>query len=225
MRRGFTLAEVLITLGIIGVVAAMTIPTLMAQHKKTVLVSRLKKVYSTVSNAIVTSQSENGFVKEWDLGTEYSKANLKRVVDTYFLPYFKVIKVVESKTDNGSYATYGFVLSDGTTLLFSLDGSSNSGHPPASILILTDFKGRQAINTAKDLDYSRNNFEMEINKNIGKLRFFTWGNASYTANFTREELINQSKYGCKHSINKNQRLNCGALIQYDGWQIKDDYPW
>ena len=27
-KRGFTLAEVLITLGIIGVVAAMTIPTL-----------------------------------------------------------------------------------------------------------------------------------------------------------------------------------------------------
>ena len=29
MKRGFTLAEVLITLGIIGVVAAMTMPSLM----------------------------------------------------------------------------------------------------------------------------------------------------------------------------------------------------
>lgn len=33
VRFGFTLAEVLITLGIIGVVAAMTIPTLMVNYK------------------------------------------------------------------------------------------------------------------------------------------------------------------------------------------------
>lgn len=34
MKKGFTLAEVLITLGIIGVVASMTIPTLIAKHQK-----------------------------------------------------------------------------------------------------------------------------------------------------------------------------------------------
>ena len=34
MKNGFTLAEVLITLGIIGVVAAMTIPTLISNYKK-----------------------------------------------------------------------------------------------------------------------------------------------------------------------------------------------
>ena len=33
-KAGFTLAEVLITLGIIGVVAAMTIPTLMTAYQK-----------------------------------------------------------------------------------------------------------------------------------------------------------------------------------------------
>ena len=34
MKRGFTLAEVLITLGIIGVVAALTIPTLINNYQK-----------------------------------------------------------------------------------------------------------------------------------------------------------------------------------------------
>ncbi len=34
---GFTLAEILITLGIIGIVAAMTIPALITKHKRHVV--------------------------------------------------------------------------------------------------------------------------------------------------------------------------------------------
>ena len=45
-RFAFTLAEVLITLGIIGVVAAMTIPTLMANYKAKRLHSQFLKSYS-----------------------------------------------------------------------------------------------------------------------------------------------------------------------------------
>ena len=47
---GLTLAEVLVTLGIIGVVAAMTLPVLTANYKKTVLVTQLKKEINTLSN-------------------------------------------------------------------------------------------------------------------------------------------------------------------------------
>lgn len=49
-KQAFTLAEVLITLGIIGVVAAMTMPTLIANHQKQVYVAGLKKGMSTISN-------------------------------------------------------------------------------------------------------------------------------------------------------------------------------
>ena len=48
--RSFTLAEVLITLVIIGVIAAITVPTLMAQYRKKEYVTQLKKAYSTLSN-------------------------------------------------------------------------------------------------------------------------------------------------------------------------------
>lgn len=41
--NGFTLAEVLITLGIIGVVAAMTLPGLIAKHRKTVIETKLAR--------------------------------------------------------------------------------------------------------------------------------------------------------------------------------------
>lgn len=51
MKKAFTLAEVLITLGIIGVVAALTIPTLMANYKKSVAKNQFKKTYSTLTNA------------------------------------------------------------------------------------------------------------------------------------------------------------------------------
>jgi len=47
----FTLAEVLITLGIIGVVAAITMPTLIAKHQERVTVNRLQQVYSLLNQA------------------------------------------------------------------------------------------------------------------------------------------------------------------------------
>ncbi len=49
--RGFTLAEVLITLGIIGVVAALTIPVLMNNYQKSEYVTKLKKFYSQFNQA------------------------------------------------------------------------------------------------------------------------------------------------------------------------------
>ncbi len=202
-------------------------PTLIANHKKTVLVSRLKKTYSILSQALVTSEAENGSINEWDLGTDYTKVNTKRVIDTYIKPYLKVVETIDT-TSTSSYDSYGYILNDGTTLLFSLDGSSDTGSPPVSILITADFSGagkKGAVEYSK-LNFSQNNFKMEINKYIGKLRFFSWtNNASYAENFTRDELKNHSVYGCNKNISKGSRWNCGALIQYDGWQIKDDYPW
>ena len=45
-KFGFTLAEVLITLGIIGVVAALTLPSLVTNYQKQVTVNKLKKFYN-----------------------------------------------------------------------------------------------------------------------------------------------------------------------------------
>ena len=54
-NNAFTLAEVLITLGIIGVVAAMTLPTLIQNNKNKEVEARLKKVYSVMNQAILMS--------------------------------------------------------------------------------------------------------------------------------------------------------------------------
>ena len=64
-RAAFTLAEVLITLGIIGVVAALTLPTLIQNHQKQVYVTQLKKAYSTLNNAFNKMAVDEGVV-DWN---------------------------------------------------------------------------------------------------------------------------------------------------------------
>ena len=64
-RWGFTLAEVLITLGIIGVVAAVTLPTLIADHREKQTVVRLKHTYSLISQAVRMMIFEHGELNLW----------------------------------------------------------------------------------------------------------------------------------------------------------------
>ncbi len=59
-KSAFTMVEVLITLGIIGIVAAMTLPMLMAGYQRAVLKPQIKKFYSELSNAYNTVNYENG---------------------------------------------------------------------------------------------------------------------------------------------------------------------
>ncbi len=56
----FTMAEVLITLGIIGIVAAMTMPMLINKAQKMILAQQFKKMYTNIQNTINLIQAENG---------------------------------------------------------------------------------------------------------------------------------------------------------------------
>ena len=59
-KVAFTLAEVLITLGIIGVVAAMTLPSVVANYQKTVWVAQLKKNYSMLEQGFQKMLADDG---------------------------------------------------------------------------------------------------------------------------------------------------------------------
>lgn len=67
IQLGFTLAEVLITLGIIGVVAAMTLPTLIQKYKERETVSRVNQFYSMFSQAYLMAIREHGTFDQWGL--------------------------------------------------------------------------------------------------------------------------------------------------------------
>ena len=100
MRRfkGFTLAEVLITLGIIGVVAAMTLPTVVQNYQKQAVVNKLKKSYTNLQNALQQSMNENGDMSTWDFPDDsylfFSK---------YIVPYYKTLFGLGHRKNKQSY--------------------------------------------------------------------------------------------------------------------------
>lgn len=89
---------------------------------------------------------------------------------------------------------------------------------PTVIYIIAGFNGNKRGLTASTRDYSKNDFVLTVAPHKNKLTFFQWGD-------DRDGLINNASYGCNKNIAKSRRLNCGALIQNDGWEIKEDYPW
>lgn len=74
-KPAFALAEVLITLGIIGVVAAMTLPSLIQDHREKETVVKLKKAYSVLSNAYMLAINKYETPDNWGLVTSGSGGN------------------------------------------------------------------------------------------------------------------------------------------------------
>lgn len=61
-RLAFTLAEVLITIGIIGVVAALTMPSLISHFKERAIVTQAKKSYSGFLNVLNRMKADEDIV-------------------------------------------------------------------------------------------------------------------------------------------------------------------
>ena len=94
-KSAFTLAEVLITIGIIGVVASLTLPSVINKYQEKVTVTKVKKAYSTMNNALFSAISENGEVDTWDY--PYYNAGTENVSNTEvfaskILPYLRILK-------------------------------------------------------------------------------------------------------------------------------------
>lgn len=86
----FTLAEVLITLGIIGVVAAIVIPVVMYKNHDQEMVKALKKNYSIFAEAYSQSIIDNGESSGWDVGAGGDSASAAKMLK-YFSPYLKIV--------------------------------------------------------------------------------------------------------------------------------------
>lgn len=106
----FTLAEVLIVLGIIGIVAAFTIPTLVEQFNEQVTSTSLKKVYTTLSQAYISALQQNGKPDTWNL--IYNSAQGSKNFTDKLLPYMKILKEEDYST-----AVHTLYLVDGAKLM------------------------------------------------------------------------------------------------------------
>lgn len=119
---GFTLAEILLTLGIIGVVAALTIPTLMQNMGDKATVTSVQKAFSTFSQAYAQAILENGTPDTWNLTAEGSGAGATNVLNI-LAPYLKIAK--NCGVASGCYPDVYYKTLSGGALNYKLDNNSS----------------------------------------------------------------------------------------------------
>ena len=152
MKKGFTLAEVLITLVIIGVIAAMTIPTLMNSTNNQEFRVGLKKAISALNQAM----SLNYALEGTQIGAENLSSN-QNIVDNLFK---KRMSVITTATSGNAFAVgdSGITATDNQNVFYTADGmrfavsyASGEYDPIADQmyygLILIDVNGEKAPNT------------------------------------------------------------------------------
>lgn len=110
-NNGFTLAEVLITLGIIGIICAITIPTMIQKQKEKTTITALKKAYSTLSSAYTLAVQENGDPTSWNLIGLGSGPGAENMLNT-LAPYLNITKNCGRYTGCLPAVTYKYL--DGT---------------------------------------------------------------------------------------------------------------
>ena len=81
MKKAFSLSEVLIALVIIGVIAAITVPSVFADYREKEKSAKVKKIYSTLANAMTKVKAAGG-VMDFDMENN-SNQNIKSWYDTY----------------------------------------------------------------------------------------------------------------------------------------------
>ena len=156
-KNAFTLAEVLITLGIIGVVAAMTLPNFIFNYKTKVIVTKLKRNQSIMSQAFKRAIAEEGEISGWGLETDTKES--VELIASKIKPYLKIIDDcgtercesytqeyyhIDQKTqqsqgkvkDFGSDIFYKFRLADGTEWFIR-----------SSVAIYFDINGKKGPNS------------------------------------------------------------------------------
>lgn len=100
-KFAFTLAEVLITLGIIGVVASITIPTLSQKLYEKRTVTQLRAVQSILSQSVKAAEAEDGEVEGWELKLDGSESDAQ-IIGEKLLKHIKVAHDCGTEPDEKS---------------------------------------------------------------------------------------------------------------------------
>jgi len=206
-KEGFTLAEVLITLVVIGVIAALTVPVALQNHRKQEVVTRLKHASSLLGQA-----NSRAFVDYGDasINREGFTANdpdaALEMFNKYYVPYISFIKV-----EKGEKGVWGY-LANGSILYFRRtywNGQQNWAN--TYLVVCINKKAKDKINENDNSSWAGNGKDSFLFYTTGTVPTYTFGHS------TREQRLE----GCKNHTSVEA---CTALILEAGWQIPDDYP-
>jgi len=227
MKRftAFTLAETLITLAIIGVVAAMTIPTLIGKYQNQVLVTSLKKFYSEFSQVLQKTKVDTGCEDSECMGFAGSLNDewIKWATD-WANKYFKVtdfchgtetcaynIKYINGNTAETGFpsSSFSFITNDG--FIIKIAPSAGTGWKSVSVDV-NGFKGPNQIGRDFHL------FRISADGNI--VPYYGTQYACYSGTCATHMDWKTNPNLCNpNSASSNASYGCTARVIESGWKI------
>ena len=204
----FTLAEVLITLGIIGVVAAMTMPSLMQNYKRQQATARIKKFVSVINQALISAENDLGAREDWVIGEMDNSDSAYNFLNTYIKPYIKSADVEKRTLFGRNMATLRFV-----------DGSQMSVKIGACYDIWYDINGEKGPN-----EKGRDIFVFILCKN-GGCNFNSNQVRGFYCAPTGEQFPTHGQLidNCKNYRTDGGNY-CTILLEQNGYEFPKDYP-
>ncbi len=230
-RNAFTLAEVLITLGIIGIVAAMTMPTLIQKNNNRVVETRLMKFYSAINQAVKMAEVYYGDKKYWwedvkgatidkDGNPVPGTSDVEKWFRKYLAPYMKITKMENGKEN---FVVY---FADGSAIRTRRkDSSRDWDFFPGNIQRCVK-KQENTVDAQESVGRCAFPFIFKPNSDEEFWKYhYNKGFEPYKHNWDGniDMLYNDSAYGC-NSKSSSWRQYCTAIIQLNGWKIPDNYP-
>ena len=220
--KGFTLAEILITLGIIGVVAAITIPGLITNYQKRSTATQLKKAYSLLVNASRQAIADDDLtynppeVYDVALGSHDKYG----IFATYFAPYMSgsTVKISNwrAKTPAGEEVYSVGTFQNGCYLANNGMCFRMTNHGTNYFYVVVDLNGPSGPNrVGRDVFY----FALHFIDTGVKIDGHVWQVNERTS---RDELIRRCG---KEATGWSGGSACTELIMRSGWEITKDYPW
>ena len=247
-KIAFTLAEVLITLGIIGVVAAMTLPTVIQNYKKQLTLNKIKHTYTVLNNTIERAKADYGTnVNEWYIPDGNNLTKSMYFVENYMLPYLSVLEYCKDNSTgqnckewgkyigergDGEYLnptnSYGtnFVLNDGTNVYVKVGrGSTDEAEETNRVMIDFDIDGAtNGINMFGN-DIFRielGGYEGSLSNDADKNRFLPF---RYIPTQPCSYYVGTRPHACSNNAQYAGGSMCLAYIVCNGWSFGNKYPW